>query len=45
MTVLTRRVEDELGQYRLVFYVRGTDNKDEWIDVPEEFAVIPERMV
>ena len=45
MTVLIRRVEDELGQYRLVFYVRGTDNKDEWIDVPVEFPVIPEKMI
>jgi hypothetical protein len=46
MTVHTRRVEDELGRSRLVFYARTKDDDTtEWIDVRKDHVVRPRRML
>lgn len=46
MTVHTRRVEDELGNPRLVFYANERDGEcTEWIGVHKNHVVVPKEML
>ena len=46
MTVHTRRVEDESGRDRLVFYAHGQDDDNkEWIDIRKYHVVVPRAML
>lgn len=46
MTVHTRRVEDESGKHRLVFYANEKDGGGtEWIDIHKDHVVTPKEML
>ena len=46
MTVHTRRVEDESGRHRLVFYANEKDGEcTEWIDIRKENVVTTRKML
>jgi hypothetical protein len=46
MTVHTRRVKDDHGRHRLVFYADDqSGDTTEWIDVRKNHVVIPKEML
>lgn len=46
MTVHTRRVKDDQGRHRLVFYADDqSGDTTEWIDVRKNHVVIPKEML